>query len=94
VSLSRNGRCRSARVLAVGHLARGGAVVVDVVIVEVAGEFGGVFVFKTPFETAPGRVAQLLATLLGSVQILRKTIEVDFAGGFEGNFLFVLVELF
>ena len=79
---------------AVVHLAHGGAVVVDVVVIEVAGELGGVLVFETPLEPAPGGIAQLLAALLRGVQIFRKTIEVDFAGGFEGNFFFVFVELF
>ena len=75
-------------------LRTGGAVVVDVVVIEVAGEFGGVLVFETALETAPGGIAQLLAALLGGIQIFRKTIEVDFAGGFEGNLFLVLVELF
>ena len=76
------------------HLANRGRIVVDVVIVEIAGELGGVLVFEAALETAPGGIAQLLAALLRGVEIFRQTIEIDFAGGFEGGFFFVLVELF
>jgi hypothetical protein len=75
-------------------LRTGSAVVVDVVVVEIAGQLGGVLVLDQALEFAPGRVTQLLAALLGGVQIFRETIEVHLAGGLEGGFLFVLVELF
>jgi hypothetical protein len=53
-----------------------------------------VLVFEAALEASPRRIAELLAAFLRRVQVFCKAIEVDFAGGFEGNLLFVLVELF
>jgi len=50
--------------------------------------------FETTLEFAPGGVAQLLAALLGGVQIFRETIEVHLARGLERGFFLFLVELF
>src|SRR5688572_12335658 len=84
---------RSAGVFRV-HLADGGRIIVDVVVVEIAGELGGVLVFEAALEPAPRRIAQLLATFLRGVQVFRESIEIDFAGRLEGNFFFLFVELF
>ncbi len=82
------------RVLGMVQPANSRGIVVDVVVVEIAGELCGVFVFESALETPPGGIAQLLAALLGGIEVFRESIEIDFAGRLEGNFFFVLVELF
>jgi hypothetical protein len=76
------------------HATDRGGVIVDVVIVEVAGQLRGLLLLDAPLETAPGGIAELLPTLLRGVELLREPIEIDFAGCFEDGFLFVFVELF
>src|SRR5205823_2475858 len=55
------------------------AVVADLVILEIAGELGGVLVLEQPLEPAPGRVADLLAAALGEIKILDDLIKIDVA---------------
>src|SRR5204862_204293 len=55
------------------------AVVADLVILEIAGELGGVLVLEQPLEPAPGRVADLLPAALGEIKILDDLIKIDVA---------------
>src|SRR5687768_12511554 len=84
---------RSAQVLADVHPANGRGIIVDVVIIEIAGELGGDFFFLPALETAPRGITQLLAALLGGVQVFGQTIEVHVGGGLERGFFLVFVEL-
>ena len=45
-------------------------------------------------EPSPRGIAELLATFLRGVELLRETIEIDLAGGFEDGFFLVFLELF
>ena len=49
----------------------------DLVVLEVAGEFGGVLVLEQPLEAPPGGVARLLAAALGEIEVLDDLIQVD-----------------
>ena len=48
----------------------------DLVILEVAGELGGVLLLEQPLETPPGGIAGLLAASLGEIEVLDDLIQV------------------
>src|SRR5580658_3598799 len=50
---------------------------VDLVVLKITGEFGGVLLLEQPLKTAPRRVTGLLAAALGQIKILVDLIEID-----------------
>ena len=57
----------------------GVVVATDLVVLEIAGEFGGALLLEQPLEPAPRRVAHLLTAPFGEIQVLNDLIEVDVA---------------
>src|ERR1700728_858154 len=53
------------------------AVIADFVVLEIAGQLGGVLVLEQPLEAPPRRVAGLLAAALGEVEVLVDLVQVD-----------------
>ena len=72
----------------------GVVVATDLVVLEIAGEFGGALLLEQPLEPAPRRVAHLLAATLGEIQVFNDLIEIDVAvlgDGLIGLFVFEIV---
>jgi hypothetical protein len=49
----------------------------DLVVLKIAGELRGVLFLEQPLEAAPRRIARLLATALGEVEVLDDLVEID-----------------
>src|SRR5215831_16462479 len=64
----------SARLVA---LARAVALIPDLVVLEIAGELRGVLFLEQPLEAPPRRIARLLSTPLGEVEVLDDLVEID-----------------
>lgn len=49
----------------------------DVIVVEVADQFGRLFLFESPFELPPSGLAHPGCVTLGYVQVMNDTVEIE-----------------
>src|SRR5579863_958416 len=61
------------------RLARRSTILADLVVLEIAGELGGVLLLEQPLEPAPRRVAASLPAALGEIEVLDDLVEIDVA---------------
>src|SRR6516162_5281560 len=60
-------------------LTRAVGLIPDLVVLEIAGQLRGVLFLEQPLEAPPRRIARLLPTPLGEIQVLDDLIEIDVA---------------